>query len=468
MDTELATTKNGCLHQGNKWENNMCVEVGLMDYCTEKIKEKYGENNLNEAIDLKKDWDRVCYKDIDLPEYKKNQVMRYSLSTDGRGELFLENQYLEPYQVDRALKLIGKNLDEVVAGEDEYREWVKLSDSLMKTQNLSREQVERLAKDGSVRMSELYRRVGKAFKNPSGLSDREREMYDLMMNDELVELILKHGKNTHGLINLPLDEHHVKRLLDTNTYTALTSYQPPVERINSPAIISHAIKRGDLSPELYGGVSYSGMNVALTPQDIDVVMDVDPKYDEVYLGDEIEEDTSDCDRISDDGDLVCSDRPLVDYALEHELDADEIGKLKHNRDKFRLLHDVYEYQKLTPKQVEKAIEMGYFIPQILAYQKVSKTKLREMVDQMDYGTVQGQQLFSALWANKDLSKEIRKELAKKAGVEDMFGEEGHFVWMFIHPDKALKESKKVRKAVDEKIEYNPLKRIVGEYEAVVQ
>lgn len=491
----VGKTESSCLKQGNKWEGKKCQEVSVKDWCHAKLTERNNEARKREKEDgsfyglIDEDNISLCYREVKLPEYKQNQVMAYYF---GKGsDEFLERQRLKPYQVERAIELVAKNPDELDLDGPALKTWRELSGKLTSYQNLTREQVEKFAKDNSVQLEGYYQRIRDimAFEDSgestAGLSDEERAPVVIMEEANLADLVLREGKNTKGLAKIPLSEKQFKKLLEFHPFEEIeeeTSWNFQLgrartkfiregihdeERLNrlvgvemqgyiqdtTPELVSYAIKKGDLSRNIY-------INHKLSTSDIDIAMDIDPKYEQIYKGTEIEY----AQRGEDDV-IECEDRPLVDYILENRLDEEGIKKVKHARDKYRLLDDVYEHQKLSSKQVDRAIDMGYFITTLLHYQKVSKPKLKEIIANIDIKTDKGNKIFNAMWSNKSLSKDLRLELAEKAGIKDLVGS-GHYVWSAVYPTQpkeAMKIMKRMRDAMNARIPENPLKVVVGEY-----
>ncbi|RKZ07252.1 hypothetical protein DRQ25_12035 [Candidatus Fermentibacteria bacterium] len=407
----VGETKESCLIQGNDWEDGVCKEVSVKDYCARELGER--------VFDTDELMLHACYEEITLPEYKVNQTLRYRIPPKD----VLKYQTLDESQVDRAMDLISE-----MDREENGWEWAEMSGALVTHQKLTGKQIDRAAREGGVKLKQLYERV----KLPM----------------RVVELALKSGKNIEGLSQFQdLTVRQMKRVIDLGGFDELLegSTYPEGSRFRDmpPEIVEYAVEKNVASPQLYS-------TCLLSPSAINKAMHLDKRFSELY------------ERLPgmnpDAGKAI-----MVEYAIKHRLDEDVLKAAIDAKNKCSNLWIVYEFQKLTPKQVEDAIELGYHIPALLAYQKISKPLMKSMISNLDYDTKQGKLLFNALWAKKDLPKDFRKTLAKKAGIEGVVGEDAHFVWSFIHPEETPRIVSKMGAAVSNRIKENPIKPLLGEY-----
>lgn len=402
-------TEERCREQGNMWDGGVCKEVTVKDYCIDKLGEEAIAKLGTEETMLYE-----CYEKIKLPKYKINQTLRYVVPPHG----LLRHQRLDESQIDRAMELIG-NIDK----EENRVTWMDRSKGLVGHQRLTDKQIEDAARDGGVSLAKLY-----SLKK---------------LPKKIIDVALESGKNVEEISRQGLNVRQMKRVIDVIGYRGLIGESNINYGDVPPEVIEYAVKKGDTTPNLY---AYS----TLPPTAIDEVMRLDTIHRELYgklRGLSIDE----------------SKEKVIDHVIKHNLTGDELKAAEYARRKYYTLDTVYEYQNLSQKQVEAGIALGYHVPTLLSYQKISKSMVKNLVSELDYSTEEGKMLFNTLWANTKMTRELRKTLAEKAGIEGVISGDAHFVWSSIHPDNVPKLVEKMGAAVDKRLKENPLESLIGEY-----
>jgi hypothetical protein len=478
----LAKSKPACIRQGNKWEKGVCMEVSVKDFCIDRLNYEHLGTKEHMGYTGKKGRYNVyakrhelppgampaqiggekktisenelmgkCYKTVYFNNYKKAQMLRFSLDKDDAE--FLRSQKLNEKEVGRAIELISnKRLYE------DQGPWLTLSEALVEGQKITDKQIDEAAQVNTFSLRKVY----ETRKLPK----------------EIIQTAIDFGTNVNKIWLQDLNEKQVKKLIDLGYFDRyiedLTRDKSKFKtKFNYDAVFTYAVEKGETGSVLY-------TSTKLPSEAIDIAMKLQPKHRELH--ERLSQITEDQE---ENMGVPGHETVAIEYMLEKKLLPDEIHLETH---RWLNLEHIYEYQKLTKKQVEAAINLGWHLPILLSYQKLSKTQLDTLVTGIEKTKGVDSAIFNALWGLQDLPKDLRTRLAKAAGISETVGLDAHFVWHFIHPKKVPDIAVKLKNAVEKRRkwdfremerlkerypkqkfepEVNPMKEIIGSYPVVI-